>query len=245
MRLHRLSFAVLFAVARPLDAQDPLADARKALEYVDATVFSPAMTYRIRMTTYKDDAADKAYLMRVAKLGERLRIEFDEPAVEKGRRMLNDGDALWMYLAHTGKTVRLANRQAFMGSDASNQDLMRLSLRDDYTLTGAAPDSIAGEHLLRLDLAAKNGGVAYDRVRLYVNPATHFPRFEEFITVSGKLLKRMVFSEPRTAGGAPFPTRVVITNELMKNTRTVLEYSDVARAPNLSAAFFTQASLRR
>jgi outer membrane lipoprotein-sorting protein len=241
-----LLLSALLAGAVPTrGAAQDVAEGRRVLDFVDGKIFSPAMTYRIRMTTFAEDEPQKAYNMRVSKLGRRLRIEFDEPAVEKGRRILNDGDGLWMYLTRTSKLVRLANKQSFMGSDASNQDLLRLSLRDDYDVEGAARESVNGEQLLVVRLKAKDPATAYDRVRLYVQPDGYLPRQQEFLAVSGKVIKRMTYAEPRMVDGAPFPTRVVITNELLRNTRTVLEYDRVERTPSLAESYFTVASIRR
>ena len=222
-----------------------LDDARRIVARLDSTVFSSTMRYRIAMTVYKGDAVERAYRMMAFKKGSRLRLEFEEPLVERGRRALNDGDGLWMYLPRTGASIRLAAKQAFMGTDASNQDLLRLSLRDDYEVRDVALAPVDGDTLLRITLAARDPKTAYARVDLFTSRDGTRPRAQEYLAVSGRPVKRLVYRELTTIGGTLFPKTIVIENLLMPERRTVLEYRDVERGANLADAFFTLASLRR
>jgi outer membrane lipoprotein-sorting protein len=238
------ALAVVPAVAAARTATPP--DAAAILTYVDTRVFSDNMTYRIHMTSYKNGRPAHQYGMDVSKRGEMLRIDFTDPSVERGRRILNDGQDLWMYLSRTSRTIRLANRQSFMGTDASNQDLLRVSLRRDYTVDGAAQEqAVNGENLVLIRLKAKDASQAYDRINLYVTAQGHVPRYEEFVTLSGRAMKKITFEQVTNVGGNPFPARVTIENLLVRGSQTVLEYDRVVRDASLQPAMFTLAALRR
>jgi outer membrane lipoprotein-sorting protein len=228
-----------------LTAAPTIDDGRRIVAHLDSTLFSSTMRYRIGITVYKGQDVERAYRMLAFKKGSRLRLEFEEPLVERGRRALNDGDGLWMFLPRTGVSIRLAARQAFMGTDASNQDLLRLSLRDDYEVHDVALAPVDGDTLLRITLAARDPRTTYARVDLLTTRDGTRPRAQEYLAVSGRPLKRLVYREFQTSGGLPFPKTIVIENLLVPEQRTVLEYRDVERGPALADAFFTLASLRR
>ncbi len=249
-RVRRGALAALLLWAGPGMLRAPasaptLEDGRRIVARLDSTMFSSAMRYRIDMAVHEGDAVARAYRMLVFKKGSRLRLEFEEPLVERGRRLLNDGDGLWMFLPRTGATIRLAARQAFMGTDASNQDLLRLSLRDDYEVRDVALAPVDGDTLLRITLAARDPRAAYARVDLLTTRDGTRPRAQEYVALSGRPVKRLVYREFMTSGGSPFPRTVVIENLLAPDRRTVLAYSDVERGAGLADAFFTLASLRR
>jgi outer membrane lipoprotein-sorting protein len=234
------------APAQPATAAAPtVEDGRRIVAHLDSTLFSSTMRYRIGITVYKGQAVERGYRRLAYKKGQRLRLEFEEPLVERGRRALNDGDGLWMFLPRTGVSIRLATRQAFMGTDASNQDLLRLSLRDDYEVRGVALAAVDGDTLLRISLAARDPRTSYARVDLLTTRDGSRPRAQEYLAVSGRPIKRLVYREFQTSGGRPFPRTIVIENLLVPEQRTVLEYADVERGPSLADAFFTLASLRR
>lgn len=240
--------SALLAGPAPAPAAPPAtpATAEEIVEFVDNRVFSQSMSYHIRMTSYRDGRAHRQYGMQVYKRGPMLRIDFQDPAVERGRRVLNDGRDLWMFLARTSRTIRLANRQSFMGTDASNQDLLRISLGRDYQIDGAAqPRTVDGRALTLVRLRARDPATSYDRIDLYVDAASRVPVMQEFLTVSGRAVKRVRFDRVGDVGGAPFPARVTIENLLVRGAQTVLEYDRVDRAPSQTAAFFTLAALRR
>lgn len=232
--------------AAPAPAQAPPPDAAAILAYVDTRVFSGNMSYRVQMSSYRGGRPHRQYGMTVYKRDAMLRIDFTDPAVERGRRVLNDGQELWMFLSRTSRTIRLANRQSFMGTDASNQDLLRVSLRRDYDVDGPATEqTFQGEPLVLVKLKAKDPATAYDRINLYVTPGTSVPRYQEFVTVSGRAVKRVSYERVGEVDGAPFPMRVVIENLLVRGAQTVLDYDRVNRAAGLQASFFTLAALRR
>ncbi|MHB1073476.1 MAG: outer membrane lipoprotein-sorting protein [Gemmatimonadaceae bacterium] len=231
-------------------AQDPpLARAQAMLARFDEDIFSATMRYRVALTTYAGAKAERSYRLLAYKRGTRLRLEFEDPAVERGRRVLNDGDGLWMYMPRTGMSIRLSSKQAFMGSDASNQDLLRLSLREDYEIAGvertAPPAGLGTDSLLRITLAAKRPGEVYPRVVLYASADGRLPRAQDYAVGSGRPIRRLTYDGFADAGGAPFPRQVTIENLLAPGRRTILAYSDVRRGDVPPAAFFTLASLRR
>ncbi len=196
----------------------------------------------VRMEVYKNDKLLKYYSMEFYRRGEKMRMEFLEPATEKGRRMLNDESNLWMYMPRTSKVMKLPLKQAFMGSDASNRDLMRMAFQKDYEIISIQPD---GENQLLLELKAKDGSISYHKMVVRFDTVRQLPLHQEMYSISGKLIKTMEYTYEKQADGSWVCHTVVIRDELLKNSLTKMYYRGVKRKNDKPDVFFTLGSLRQ
>lgn len=244
--LSSLALGALFAVS-PLMAATPVAtDPAQILSRVNSHLNFPDSAITMEMVVFKNDKAQKTYLMKVLKKdSERLLIDFLQPDREKGRKVLRVGDKMWMFLPDLAKSIVISARQSFLGSSFSNGDLLRSDLEADYTpvLLRSEPLGDAKAHVL--ELTAKSPQVAYDRILLWVDQSSDLPLQQEFYTRSGKLIKTLHFSTPVTLGGLRLQSVMRIESSLNKSESTVLTIRDLAVAQNLSPTLFLKDSLDR
>lgn len=210
------------------------------LALLDRSIYMEYATSRMEM--YKNEKLMRFYELEFFRQDDKMRMEFTGPATEKGRRMLNDGSSLWMYLPRTSKVMKLPFKQAFMGSDASNTDLMRMAFKKDYELVKLTP--LEGKRI-ELELQAVNLEVAYHRMKVVFDTEKNVPVRQEMYSLSGKLIKTLLYDEPVEVDGTYFPSSFTIQDALKKNTRTKLSYKDIRKKSNKPAEFFTLASLKR
>lgn len=210
------------------------------LALLDRSIYMEYATSRMEM--YKNEKLMRFYELEFFRQDDKMRMEFTGPATEKGRRMLNDGSSLWMYLPRTSKVMKLPFKQAFMGSDASNTDLMRMAFKKDYELVKLTP--LEGKRI-ELELQAVNLEVAYHRMKVVFDTEKNVPVRQEMYSLSGKLIKTLLYDEPVEVDGTCFPSSFTIQDALKKNTRTKLSYKDIRKKSNKPAEFFTLASLKR
>jgi outer membrane lipoprotein-sorting protein len=196
----------------------------------------------IRMEVYRNEKIVKYYEMVFYRQGEKMRMEFTAPATEKGRRMLNDNSSLWMYLPRTSKVMKLPFKQAFMGSDASNVDLMRMTFRKDYEIVGVVRKD---ENTVELELKAKDSEVSYNRVKIMFDTKQKAPVKQEMYSLSGKLIKTLIYGKPVSVDGEYMPSELTIKDELLPNSSTKMYYTNIRKRGNKPSGFFTFASLRR
>lgn len=210
------------------------------LEALDRSVYMEQAD--LRMELYKDGEVVRWYEMTFFRKGDKMRMEFTGPATEKGRRMLNDNTSLWMYLPRTSKVMKLPFKQSFMGSDASNTDLMRMAFQKDYkiTRTGALPGG-----LVELELKAVNLEVAYDKVIVWFDPVKKVPVKQEMYSLSDKLIKTLCYETCERVEGSYIPATFSIREELKKHTLTRMYYTHIRKKGAKPDAFFTLASLKR
>jgi outer membrane lipoprotein-sorting protein len=211
------------------------------LSLLDKAMYMERATLKMEM--YKDDKKVRQYEMDFYRSDHKMRMEFTAPAVEKGRRMLNDNASLWMYLPRTSKVMKLPFKQSFMGSDASNSDLMRMSFKVDYELTEVG--GVNDEGMMVLKLKAKDLDVAYPAVTLLYDKRRNVPLKQEMYSLSGKLIKTILYEDIIREGDGYMPSTMIIKEALQKNTLTKLLYSNIQKKQRQPAEFFTLGSLRR
>jgi len=196
----------------------------------------------IRMEVYKKDKLVKYYGMEFYRKDDKIRMEFIEPAVEKGRRMLNEETSLWMYMPRTSKVIKLPLKQAFMGSDASNRDLMRMAFKKDYTIVRDTP---VGEGLNELELQANDLSVSYHKMVFTFDKEKQGPVTQAMYSLSGKLIKTIEYVYSPSEDGGFYISEYIIRDEVSKDSVTKLYYSEVKRRLNKPAVFFTLGSIKQ
>lgn len=196
----------------------------------------------MRMEVYKNDKLLKYYGLEFYRRGEKMRMEFLEPATEKGRRMLNDESSLWMYMPRTSKVMKLPLKQAFMGSDASNRDLMRMAFQKDYEIISIQPGD---ENQLLLELKAKDGSISYHKMVVCFDLVRQVPLRQEMYSLSGKRVKTMEYTYEKQADGSWACDTMVIRDELLKNSWTKMYYQRVKRKNDKPDVFFTLGSIKQ
>lgn len=229
---------LLWALAFNTSAQIP--EDQAIIKSINDKYFSNSMTFDLDMNLYLNAKLIRSYKMEVVKNQSKLWMAFSAPAIEKGRRMLNDGDNLWMYLPRSKKLIRLPYKQSFMGSDASNRDILRISLVDDYILE----QKEESESNLIFSFKAKDLSVSYNQMKLYVTKE-HVLLKQELFALSGKKLKTIQYSNIQNINGLYFPMKAEIVDELKGKSRTELVYSNISFVVDKPDSFFTTAALQK
>lgn len=238
------SIPIVFALFISLGNTVPKsqADSESLLAELDRNFFSLDMEFVMEMKILKKGKVRRTYEMQVVKKDQKMRLDILHPSIERDRRILNDGENLWMYLPRSSKLIKLPSKQAFLGGDASNRDILRISLVEDYNLVGNL-EEIGGQLLLRLK--AKDLKTSYNQVNFYVDKKTKFPIKQEMLSLSGKVIKTIEYDKFVALEESQFPTEVTILDELKKDSKTIFTYSDMTRGTDKSAVYFTTASLSK
>ena len=246
-----------------------------ALALLLATVFGPLATASAEDMTAQQilDAMDKnmTFESRTSKLtmtveaGKRTRVyeiqsfgrgesdsamEYLAPAREKGTRMLKLGDDLWMYLPSVDRVQKISGhmlRQGMMGSDLSYEDMMASEqMEDAYTATVQGSEPVDGRDCWKLEMVAKDDTVSYPKRVSWIDKETYIPLKQELFALSGMLLKSWTMEKVvEFPGGRKFPTRMVIQDMIKKDSRTVIEFSDMTFGVELPGEVFSQRWLER
>jgi len=144
---------------------------------------------------------------------------FISPPSETGRATLRLGDNMWLFIPNVGKPIRITSMQSVVGGVFNNADIMRLDYSVEYDVAGLEEDQ--GRYLL--NLKAKSGAVAYDRLRMWVLKDELAPTRIECYAATGMLIKTLHFKEINDIGdGVVRPAVMETESPLYRGYRSVM-----------------------
>ncbi|MFO1320376.1 MAG: outer membrane lipoprotein-sorting protein [Burkholderiales bacterium] len=219
--------------------------ARSILQKADEIRF-PAQGFEvaIRIKSIEGGSAPETRDFRVYSKGnDNTIVQTTAPAAERGQILLMKGRDLWLFVPDVSQPVRLSLAQRLTGV-VSNGDIARANFSGDYVPKLAGTDKIGDETYLVLDLTAVDRGVTYQRVRYWVRQNGNAPYKAEFYSLSDRLLKTCTYENYKTLGGRVRPTRLVMTDAVKADTRSVMEYAEM-KLVDLPDKVFTKEYLKK
>lgn len=212
------------------------------LHQVDRNLEPESYEMYRKLINIEPDGRRKEFVLYSVKKGrDKVAAVFLSPASDKGRATLRLGDNMWLYIPGVGKPVRITSLQSVIGGVFNNADILRLDYTEEYTVESAKEDG--GDYLL--ELKAKTGAVAYDRLKMRVDKKTVLPRVIEAFAASGMLIKTITFKDVKDfGGGLRRPATVETDSPVFKGYKSVMLYSQLKRR-EVADEVFTQNYLSR
>lgn len=203
------------------------ADGADILRKVDRNLEPESYEMYRKIINIEPDGARKEYVLYSVKKGrDKVAALFLAPASDKGRATLRLGDNLWLYIPNVGKPVRITSLQSVTGGVFNNADILRLDYAEEYAVQGYTTE---GDAYL-LDLKAKTGEVAYDRLKMWVDRKVLLPTKIEAYAASGMLIKTLRFTDIKDfGGGIRRPATVETDSPLYKGHKSVMLYSQLKK----------------
>ena len=159
------------------------------------------------------------------------------PERQRGRKMLMEGDNMWVYTPDIRRPTRVSPQQKLTG-EVANGDIARTDFAGDYKATLLGQESKA-YHLM---LNAKRPGVTYAKIEYWVSKSDFLPLKAVFYSVSGKVLKTGYYSLPKKVLGQTCITQLKIVDAVDQGRNSVLTYG-AHRKMQVPERFFAKESL--
>jgi outer membrane lipoprotein-sorting protein len=181
-------------------------------------------------------------------------IRIDRPAKDEGTGFLKLHPNLWMYVPRVERTVRVPPSmmlQSWMGSDFSNDDLVRESseLEDyDHELLGFDPGT-KGE----IDRPSyvieyrphEDAAVVWGSIVAWLDVESGAPLRQDFFDEDGERIRTMRFSDFRTIGKRFVPHHWSMTPLDKPGHSTTIEIEEVQYDLEFESDIFTTRNLKR
>ncbi len=218
----------LFAAAS-LYAESP----SEILAQSDAKRTIENMSFAVHLSAYDGDRiTDEKTLWGFLRIGSdhnRVLMYFAEPASDRGRKLLVDGDAVYLLFVRTTNPIRLSPLEVLTGQ-ASDGDVIR-TFAKDYDVESMTETALDGTPAYLFSCAAKGsvGDTSYKRVKLWVERSSLRLRYAELYAESGVLLKKAYYRDYREVLGKDFPFTVEVFAGDDANKRTVMSFQKVGR----------------
>ena len=198
-------------------------------------------SYR-KLINIEPNGAKKEFVIYSVKKGkDQTASLFLSPSSDKGRSTLRQGDNMWLYIPNVGKPMRITSLQSVTGGVFNNADIMRLDYAVEYDVKSV--DEQADHYLL--DLKAKTGDVAYDKLKMKVDKKLILPTEIEAFASSGMLMKTLRFKDIKDfGGGIKRPATIETDSPLYKDYKSVMLYSGLKKK-DFADEVFTQGFMSR
>lgn len=153
--------------------------------------------------------------------------EFTTPASSRGDRLVKRGTNMWFSKPSLRKPVPISLRQRLTGA-ASNGDLASTNYLRDYSVKRLPDETISGVDTYVVELTAKSGNVAYDRIKYWIAKSNNLGVAANFYTSAGRLLKSATFRYDNRISHngrqVPFISRMTINDKINEGEVTTLTY---------------------
>ena len=210
-------------------------DGNEILAKVDKNLQPESYEMYRKLINIEPDGTRKEFVLYTVKKGQDKMIAlFLSPASEKGRSTLRLGDNMWLYIPNVGKPLRITSLQSVVGGVFNNSDILRLDYGIEYQAQSVEED---GDSYL-LDLKAKSGSVAYDRLKMWVDKKALVPTSIECYAVSGMLIKTLYYKDIKDFGDGVIRPAVLETDSpLYKGYKSVMVYAKIKKRPLVDEVF--------
>ena len=200
------------------------------------------------MTIKRDDSEREMTLLSWLEGRDKALIKIVEPAKDQGVGNLRLELNLWQYLPKVDRLIKIPPSlmlQSWMGSDFTNDDLVRTSSTyRDYTHKFAGYEKIDGHRVAKIVLTPKpKAPVVWGRLEMWIEPKNAVTLRQDFYSERGELLKRMSGSKIKKFGNHTIASRLEMKT-LKKNSSTTLEYLSAEYDKPLDNKVFNQTFLK-
>ncbi len=230
----------LAALCLPLLAS--AVDGLDLLKKVDRNLEPESYESYRKLINIEPNGAKKEFVIYSVKKGkDQVATLFLSPTSDKGRSTLRQGDNMWLYIPNVGKPMRITSLQSITGGVFNNADIMRLDYAVEYDVKSLEEK---GDSYL-LDLKAKTGEVAYDRLVMTVDKKLALPTQIVAYASSGMLMKTLYFKDIKDFGdGIKRPATIETDSPLYKGYKSVMLYSGLKKK-EFPDEVFTQGFMAR
>lgn len=228
----RLFLSLVIVAPAAADILKTTPDARSLLNAVDM-LLSPNLDIYTSELSIAERQGEKSkpvvhYHMLTAKAYGSILTSKDGD--QNGQKILSTERGFWFFAPRTHRAIRLTPNQLLRGQ-ASVGDIANISYSDDYAiidLVPAMPDLTAKDprQTWVIQLAAKSKKSSYASVSLTVT-ADGVPLHGELFARSGRVLKRVVYSEPQVVAGQTLIVESTYIDGLDEANHTRVSYGAI------------------
>jgi outer membrane lipoprotein-sorting protein len=173
-----------------------------------------------------------------------------EPARDRGSVTLKRKNEVWNWLPSVQRIVKIPPSmmlQSWMGSDFTNDDLVRQSsLVEDYTHALEGEETVAGLPCWRVVLTPKpEAGVVWGKLTMWIARKSYIHLRTDYYDEDGGRVKSFVGSAVKSFDGRSMATHWEMIPDSEPGKKTVLDYHTVRFSVSLDPSFFSEHNMKR
>lgn len=177
-------------------------------------------------------------------------ILITSPARDKGISFLKREKDLWSWRPNIGRTVKMPPSmmsQSWMGSDFTNDDLVRQSsIVKDYDHKFLASEKIEGRDCYKIELLPKaESSVIWGKVIMWISKEHFLQMKTQFYDEDDYLVNTILGKNVKKFGTRYLPAKMEMIPEEKKGDRTIIEYESLEFGVNTSDSFFSIQNMKK
>ncbi len=172
------------------------------------------------------------------------------PAKEKGVSFLRIKSEGWNWLPNIERVVKISPSQmsqSWMGSDFSNEDLLKeASIVNDYDHKLLSEEIYGNTNCYKIQATPKAGAaVIWGKKIIWIGKEDFLERKTENYDEDGTLISTLIKTEIKEIGGKKIPTTLTMTPKNKKGNSTVVTISGGNFKATVNESFFTQENMKK
>lgn len=233
----------VIAQAQSLTAKEIV---RKADERMRGTSSYAEMTMEIIRPEWKRTMSMKTW----SKGSDYALIYIVAPAKDKGTVSLKIGNEMWNWLPSIERSIKVSPSmmmQSWMGSDFTNDDLIRQSsVVDDYEHKLLGEEKLANIDCYKIELTAKpEAPVVWGKFVTWISKNEFNQLKAEYYDEEGILVSVMTGYDLKTLGGRLLPARWEMVPAAKNGNKTVMTYNKIDFNVAIDDSFFSKQNMNR
>ena len=177
-------------------------------------------------------------------------VYVEAPARDKGTVSLKIGNEMWNWLPTIERSIKVSPSmmmQSWMGSDFTNDDLIRQSsVVNDYEHTLLGEEKLEGIDCYKIQLTAKpDASVVWGKIITWISKDNFNQLKAEYYDEDGTLINVMTGYDLKTLDGRLLPTRWEMVPADEPGNKTVMTYNNMQFDIELDDSFFSKQNMNR
>lgn len=250
MQIFRLStvlpFIAISIALGSLSAQSATEIISKSIALLEGTSNSATMRMEIIRPSWTRDLTIKSWSMGK----DYALILITDPARDKGTVFLKRQNELWNWQPRIERSIKMPPSmmlQSWMGSDFTNDDLVRQSsIEEDYTHTLLQEETVNGIPCYVIELIPRQGApVVWGKVISWISKNGYMTIKNAFYDEDGVLVNTMIGSEIKRMDDRTLPTKLEVIPANEDGNKTVITYQSLNFNIPIDASFFSVQNMRQ
>jgi len=203
----------------------------------------------MKMTIVRPDWSREVTMKSWSKGTEYYLIYITEPARDKGQVFMKREQDMWNWMPSINRMIKLPPSmmgQSWMGSDFTNDDLVRMnSIIDDFTHEITGSEKVEGFDCYIIELIPKpEAAVVWGKIKLWISKEDYYELKGKYYDEDGALVNEMASSDIRQMGDRKLPAKMVMEPVDKPGNQTILEMVDVVFNKPIEDDFFSQQNMK-
>jgi outer membrane lipoprotein-sorting protein len=224
--------------------------AKEIVEKADQLMRANSSYSEIKMTIEKPDWSRTMGMKAWALEPDYAIIYITEPARDKGTVTLKRYNEVWNWLPSAQKVIKIPPSmmlQSWMGSDFTNDDLVRASsIVKDYTHELIGEEKINDYDCYKLELTPKpEAGVVWGKIITWISKEKYLQVKTDYYDEEGTLIKSFIGSNEEKMDGRNIFTHWEMIPYDEPGNKTILDYEKMKFNIEIDESFFSEQNMKR